>query len=202
MNTTRKYLRIYIRLGVAALLAAVPGFGASVSYTFSQGGWTDSLGDTGILTGTFTGTPQASGALQLADLTSFQADFHENGPLDQNTFIFNLPNATNFTYDPGTGLLDFAAGSGVSGIQVCSGGADTAQVCFGIRPNSGVGTPLNGFFVDQPKFPQETTRMGPSVTPAAAAVPEPTSIGLFAAAGLALLGFGAMRRQRFGRRVL
>jgi hypothetical protein len=62
---TGKYSLIHARLAVAALsiacLAAGHVSAATVSYNFSQGGWSDGASDTGTLTGTFTGTDQANG---------------------------------------------------------------------------------------------------------------------------------------------
>jgi len=189
--------------GLAVAMLSAPYFAAvghasaaTVSYTFSQGGWSDQAGDTGTLTGSFTGAAQANGDLALTNLTSFQADFHESGPLGTNTFIFNLVNTTDFTYDPVNGL-DFAAGSAASDIQLCSGGPDTNAVCFGINPNSGAATVFSGFFDDLPKFGQTTTTQGITVTPVVNSAPEPGSTGLVAAAGATLLGLGVFRRRRF-----
>ncbi len=195
---TGKYSLSHARLAVASTLgifcfAAGNAAASTVSYTFSQGGWSDQAGNTGTLTGTFAGSAQANGDLKLANLTSFQADFHETGPSGTNTFIFNLPTTTDFLYDPNSGALNFASGSAASKIQLCSG-ADTDAVCFGIPPNSGSATPFSGFFYDLPNFGQTTTRQGSSVTPAASAVPEPGNSGLLAAAGALLLGFGIFKR--------
>ncbi len=135
--------------------------------------------------------------LQLANLTSFQANFHESGPLGTNTFIFNLPSTTDFTYDPNIGLLDFASGSAASNIQLCSGGPDTNAVCFNINPNSGAATDFTGFFDDLPIFGQTTTTAPSIVTPAGTAAPEPANVGLLTAAGITFLGFGFFKRRRF-----
>ena len=144
---TGKYSLNHPRLAAIAASLGIFCFAAgnaaasAVSYTFSQGGWSDQAGNTGTLTGTFAGSAQANGDLQLANLTSFQADFHETGPSGTNTFIFNLPTTTDFLYDPNLGTLSFASGSAASNIQLCSG-ADTDAVCFGIPPNSGSATPI------------------------------------------------------------
>jgi MYXO-CTERM domain-containing protein len=187
------------RLVVAAFsivgFAGGPAAASTVSYTFSQGGWSDAAGDTGTLTGSFTGTPESGGDLQLADLTSFTADFHETGPLGANSFIFNLVDTTGFSYDPTNGL-EFAAGSAASDIQLCSGGSDTNAVCFGISPTSGLAVDAFGFFDDLPDFGQTTTKMDATVTQVSS-TPEPGSTGLVAAAGVALLGVGVFRRRRF-----
>jgi hypothetical protein len=179
-----------------ACLAAGHATAAAVTYNFSQGGWSDGAGDTATLTGSFTGTPQTNGNVQLANLTSFQASLHETGAKGTNTFTFNLATTTDFLYDPGIGLLNFAAGSAASNIQLCDGGIDVDAICFGLNPTSGVATPFQGFFDDLPNFGQTTTLTDSTVTPAASTAPEPGNLRLLAAAGMALLGFGAVKRPR------
>jgi hypothetical protein len=182
------------------ILIAGHATATTASYTFSQGGWTDAAGDTGNLTGSFSGTPEANGNLQLADLSSFEADFHESGPKGTNTFVFSLGTINDFLYDAGIGLLNFSAGSAASNIQLCSG-PDTGSVCLGINPNSGAATALNGFFDDLPTFGQTGTRLGATVTfagstsPAGSATPEPGTVGLLALGGTAFLGVGILRRR-------
>jgi len=62
--------------------------GAALTYTFTQNGFTDAAGDQGTLTGMFTGTPEANGTIQLADLTSFSSSFFESVAGTPNTFCF------------------------------------------------------------------------------------------------------------------
>lgn len=178
-----------------ACVAAGHAAAASVTYNFSQGGWSDAAGDTATLTGSFTGMPQANGDVQLGNLTSFQASLHETGPKGTNTFNFNLATTTDFLYDPGIGLLNFATGSAAADIQLCSGGLDVNYVCFGLSPGGAV-TPFQGFFDDLPNFGQTTTLTDSTVTPATSNAPEPGNIRLLATAGVALLGFGAAKRPR------
>jgi hypothetical protein len=180
-----------------ACLAAGHATAASVTYNFSQGGWSDAAGDTATLAGSFTGAPQANGNVQLANLTSFQAALHETGPLGTNTFNFNLGTTTDFLYDPGIGLLNFAAGSAGADIQLCSGGPDVNAVCLGLTPGAGAASALQGFFDDLPNFGQTSTLAGSTVTPVASTAPEPGNLRLLAAAGVALLAFGVVKRQRF-----
>ena len=175
---------------------AISAQASGVSYTFNQSGWSDGAGDSATLTGNFSGTPELNGELLLADLTTFQAMFQESGPLGSNTFDFNLSTLTDFSFDPTNGL-DFAAGSGAAGIQLCSGGPDTNAICFGINPNSGSATVFSGFFEDLPTFQPATTRLGITVTPTGTvSAPEPGGVGLFAVAGMTLLGIGVVRRGR------
>jgi hypothetical protein len=192
MRTVKYSLSAAIALGFVCLTGNVSA--ATVSYNFSQGGWTDAAGDTGTLTGTFAGTAEVNGELKLADLTSLQADFQLTTRNGNDNFIFNLPVTTDFLFDPNSGLFNLASGSASSGIQLCSG-EDTGAVCFNIPPNSGAATAASGFFDDLPNFGQTTTRQGISVTPQASAVPEPGNAGMLAAAGGVLLGLGLFRRR-------
>ena len=79
-------------IGAASLAHA-----STVTYDFSQSGFDDG----GTLTGTFSGTPEAGGIIQLADLTNFSATFHLTVGGILNTFNFTVPTA--FTYDPTSG---------------------------------------------------------------------------------------------------
>jgi hypothetical protein len=195
MRTRNNSLTVTLAVG---FLAAGHAAAASVTYNFSQGGWSDGAGDTATLVGSFTGMPQSNGNLQLANLTSFQASLEETGPKGTNTFNFNLGTTTDFLYDPGIGLLNFAAGSAATDIQLCSGGPDVNAVCFGISSTSGAETALQGFFDDLPNFGQTTTLTDSTVTPASSNAPEPGNIRLLAAAGVALFGFGVVKRPRLG----
>jgi hypothetical protein len=165
---------------------------STISYTFTEGGWTDKSGDVGTLNGTFTGSVEGNGNILTRDLTSFEADFHETVNGLPNTFIFNLPTLSDFSFNTIDDQLNFADGSGQSGVQLCTG-PDTDSVCFGIPPNSGSATPFSGFFEDLPLFGPLTTTQGAVAT--ASAAPEPQSVGLIIAAGGLLLGLGCMRRR-------
>jgi hypothetical protein len=164
------------------------------SYTFSEGGWTDSSGDPGTLTGSFAGSVESDGQLQLQDLTSFQADFQETVNNATDSFIFNLSTATGFSYNTGSGLLSFSNGSGSEGIELCSGAA-TGPSCLGLGSPPSAVTDLQGFFEDLPDFGPLTTLQSATVTQVGAATPEPASVGLIAAAGALLLVLGGLRRR-------
>lgn len=147
---------------------------STLTYVFSEAGFSDTAGNTGILNGTFTGTPESNGILQLADLTTFGATFVETVNGTPENFVFNTP--TDFFFDPNiAGSLNFSTGSTLSGIVLCSGSTDTGAVCFGLGPHSGGATSALGFFEDLPNFGPSTTRLPASVTAAGApsAVPEP-----------------------------
>lgn len=181
-----------------ALLAGWHAAAASVTYNFSQGGWSDAAGDTATLTGSFTGMPEANGNVQLGDLSNFQASLHETGPKGTNTFNFSLATTTDFLYDPGISLLNFATGSAAADIQLCSGGLDVNAVCFGLTSPASAKTAFQGFFDDLPNFGQTTTLTDSTVTPVSSIAPEPGNIRLLAAGGIALFGLGIVRRPRLG----
>ncbi len=175
--------------------------GAAVTYTFTQPGWTDTAGDTGTLTGKFTGTPEANGTLQLADLTSFTSSFFEKVAGTPETFIFNTPVA--FSFDPNTpGSLEFSAGSAAADIQICSGSTDTQQICLGILPNSGGASPDVGYFFDLPNFGPSQTRLASVETlqPQPGTAPEPSSVALVGVAAGVLTGVCQIKRRRAGLR--
>src|SRR5579863_10039405 len=125
-----------INLLAAAAFVMLAGIGShaqasTVSYTFTQGGFVDANNDTGTLSGSFAGTPEAGGVLQLGDLSSFSANFVETVNGLQDTFIFSNPN--DFSYDPNTpGSLSFSSGSTAMGIVACTGTADVNAVCEGL----------------------------------------------------------------------
>jgi PEP-CTERM motif len=168
----------------------------TLSYTFTQSGFTDSAGDVGTLNGMFTGTLETNGTLALPDLTSFNATFSETVNGVPDNFVFNTPN--DFFYDPNTpGSLNFSAGSAQSNILLCSGSADTAAICYGINPMSGAATTSVGFFEDLPNFGPSVTRLASAVVTTQSSpgtVPEPGT-GLLLAAGAGLLICARYRRR-------
>jgi len=183
MRSTTLAIIWFATLGGVAFRAQA----GTLSYTFTQAGFTDSAGDIGTLNGMFTGTPEANGTLALADVTSFNATFSETVNGVPNSFIFNTPN--DFFDDPNTpGSLNFSAGSAQSGILLCSGSADTAAICYGISPLSGAATTSVGFFEDLPSFGPSATRLPSAVVTTQSSpgtVPEPgTDLLLMAGAGL------------------
>jgi hypothetical protein len=178
-----------------AVFGTQNAFSAAVTYTFSQSGWTDGAGDVGTLTGSFTGTPEANGTIQLGDLTSFLASFHETVANVPNTFNFNAPAAFSFdTNSPSS--LEFSAGSAASNIQICSGSTDTQQICLGISPTSGAASPDVGYFFDLPNFGPSQTRIAAIVSPVSqpGTAPEPASVALVG--GPAVLLIARQIRQR------
>jgi hypothetical protein len=192
-----------LSLPLAALVLTLGFFnagtvqGAALTYAFTQPGWTDAAGDTGTLTGKFTGTPETNGTIQLADLTSFTSSFFETVSGVPNTFVFNTPVAFSFdTNSPGS--LEFSAGSAAANIQICSGSADTQQICLGIPSNSGAGSPDVGYFFDLPDFGPSQTRLASVETlqPQPGTAPEPSSVALVAAAAGMFLVVWQIKRRR------
>jgi|SRR5579884_813142 len=180
------------RLAIIALaaFATIAADATTVTYNFTQTGWDDG----GVLNGTFTGTPEAGGVIQLADLTNFNATFTINTSPTPNNFLFNTPTA--FTFDPNApDQLEFAAGSGSSGIQLCAGPVDTNVVCYGIPINSPQRVNSSGFFEDLPNFAGSNTQALPQVSPASTA-PEPASAVLFIVSALFIWWKLVRRRGR------
>ncbi len=177
-------------IGMASLAHA-----STVTYNFTQSGFDDG----GTLTGTFTGTPETGGIIQLADLTNFSASFHLTVGSTPNTFNFTVPTA--FTYDPTSAdILEFSSGSASAGIQLCSGAVDTNAVCYGIPISSPVRVNSSGFFEDLPNFGATNTHLGESVTQAPAAAAEPATLVLVATA--ALFFVWKAKRSRVARRLV
>lgn len=176
---------------------------STINYAFTQGGFTDSAGDPGTLTGSFTATPEANGSVQLGDLISFSATFQEtvNGATD--SFVFIQPN--DFYYDPNTpGSLSFSTGSTTSGLIACTGSTDVNAVCEGLTNPFGPRTNAVGFFEDLPDFGAATTRLPSAVTinGGGASAPEPGS-SILLATGVALIFAGSLikrcaRKARLG----
>ncbi|HZU26855.1 MAG TPA: PEP-CTERM sorting domain-containing protein [Bryobacteraceae bacterium] len=169
-------------LGAALSIAA---HATTATYDFTQTGWDDG----GVLTGSFTGTPEAGGVIQLGDLSAFNAVFTISSTTPANNFIFNTPTA--FTFDPNSAdMLEFAAGSTSSQFALCSGSVDTNAICYGLPIGGPVATSSIGFFEDLPAFGASNTLTQVNVTPvvtATAPVPEPATIALFVCAGLFFL---------------
>jgi hypothetical protein len=191
-----------IAFAIGSAVASRAAWASSITYSFTQNGFTDSLGDSGSVTGTFIATPEANGTIQKADVSKFFATFTETltggiGSGAMESFVFE--DALNdFFYDPANRAdFDFSTGSVASGFILCSGNNDVNTAC-GV---GGVGNAF-GFFEDLPEnLGASITSQLASVTalPAigispAASVPEPGTLAIFAT-GLALLLAGSLRRR-------
>ncbi len=136
-----------VALMTAALALPASQAGAIDTFTFSQVGWTSVIlnaptmstagaSDPGaILTGSFTGTVESNGLIELGDLTSFSA-FYQDSAAGQS-FVAASPLALDlFSYNinGGNSSLDFAVegGSGVS--EACAGAAASLDpACLDVR---------------------------------------------------------------------
>jgi hypothetical protein len=187
-------------LAVSLLSVAGQATAASVTYDFTQTGFTDSNGVAGTLTGSFTANPESGGNITVADLTSFQATFQETyGGVPQN-FVFNLDNVNDFSFNAGVpGSFGFSAGAVSEGIVLCSGSTDVNQVCYGFTSPLSPRSSSKGFFEDLPDFPTSLTPNIAEVTQVgdpSAATPEPDTLTMFAGAGLLLIGAGRIKYRR------
>lgn len=175
MTIKTSHLRNCLVLVAFSFASIVTAHASTLTYTFSQGGWTDG----GTLTGSFSGAPEANGTIELGDLTSFTANFELTANNIPNTFTFNTPTA--FSFNPGSAdILELASGSGAEGIELCSGFSDTNSICYGLPANSGAAVNSAGFFEDLPLFGQANTLQGTQITQVvgSSAVPEPATASL------------------------
>jgi hypothetical protein len=83
-----------------ACLVTLQAQAATVSYNFTQSGFTDNAGDTGMIQGSFSGNVEASGEILMPDLSAFQADFIEHINGSTYTFVFSLGNSVDFLTTP------------------------------------------------------------------------------------------------------
>lgn len=183
----RSLLSPSLAAGCAATLSAILSFasiaGASARtvdvYDFTQDGYTDSItGPTNVLTGTFTGTVEPDGLIELADLASISVTFMGvtyHGPA--SFFSFNTMG--------GSSSLDLILPSGA----ICVGAAAAFGADF-----CGVGG-VNGYIYDHSVGLPFTTQELPTVTLVSSmTVPEPSTWAM-TLAGFAALGLAARRRR-------
>jgi hypothetical protein len=177
----------------AAFLSAAANAATIETFKFTQTGY---VGDD-ILTGSFTGTVEADGSIQQADLTAFTASFlDDRGSFGIQIDSYSLANLQLFSFRPAmdgpNASLDIFASvtSGPPG-SICVGAAAAFGLC-------GVGGNLFGvdhLIYQQNAFLWVTSTQAAVVqfVPAqSASAPEPLSISLCA---LALLSTIAWRRR-------
>lgn len=198
-------------------IGAVAARAATIdTFSFTQAGWAKAMFTAagpigpgapdpgGILTGTFTGTAEPGGFIQLGDLTSFSDSYSDAAnPTGLGGTAMNLASLSAFSYLTmgGPSTLDIAGGR--SGGN-CVGGAlpfsnnCTADMLVVYVP--GITGAVFQFF-GSPNFvstAQPVITLVSSVTTPPAGVPEPSSLSLLAAF-IGLFGFaGCAHRRRRG----
>jgi hypothetical protein len=152
------------------------------------------------LTGTFTGTVEADGTIQLTDLTAFQEVFATGGFV---TGVVPLADLTLFSFNTngGASSLD-TAGSPANPINICQGGA----VPFDPQCTSNftVFYPAGTFAVaEQNGTPVAIAESQPVVTLITSVTTNPPQVGATAPeprlcliTGLVLMGIGSVRRGK------
>ena len=183
--------RFVLAIAAACLAGAanglVPAHGATVdTFTFTQGGWaaatlnqvfTPAAADPGaVLTGSFTGTVEPSGLIELSDLTAFSDVFsdtlHPNGVQVQNLEI--------------TSLFSFNTAGGNSSLTIAGYYLDTGQSCVGSAvafdsnctgySDFAYAAGINGSLFSGPFFPRLVTFEQPIVTLVSSVTTSPTTV--------------------------
>jgi hypothetical protein len=176
-------------------LVAFMVFGSTVgnattvdTFNFTQGGYTYGT-DSGVLTGTFTGTLNSNGYIELGDLSSFSDSFAITSGLGTVTNLDFLPSSlVLFSFmpiDAGTLAIENEVGQGGFRYFLCVGApASLDASCGGTGHRGVVG---GGFFTDQ----APVVTLVSSIT---TAVPEPSTWAMMIL-GFAGIGFMAYRRK-------
>jgi hypothetical protein len=182
------------------------------TYSFEQDGYRSGL-TTGVLSGSFSGTLESNGSIQLADLTDFSLNFKTYAPdgyytgLPHIDISGDLSDLTSFSWRPGNlGSSLFVIARGVydaaEDFGICAGGAAAFGLCggtdgsytgaFSITPT---GRPFgpDTFVPFRTSAPPQITLISVATTPIAPALP------LFASA-MGALGLLAWRKRRPQRR--
>jgi hypothetical protein len=212
---TRIHIMQLAGLLTAALLNCGPAAATTVTYNFSEAGWVNNFGTTENFTGSFSGTVEASGALALPDLSAFTASITESNAQGETKTIgtFGLSTGISglntFLFDTNANTLSLGA-TGVPGAAICLGDAIAQGACGPLpaRPVSMTGVPaplpdglflstvnpdLNGYTFAPPSITPVQTTLGPGVTAAPTATPEPATMWL---CGGVLVMVSVMLRKR------
>jgi hypothetical protein len=171
-----------------ALAGLVPARAAVMdTFSFSNlSGWSESPTD---FSGSFTGTVEASGLIELSDLTAFFVFAHVEGtPFFDNS----LSNLTLFSYDTGAGASSLGFIDTTRSGTVCAGAPSVLSLTCNPGGNNPVSTlaamVFGGTFVVS--TPDLTT-----VTLVSSSVPE-ASTWVMMALGFTGLGFAGYRTSR------
>jgi hypothetical protein len=174
---------------VVVSLAAVTKAGATTidTYDFTQGGYA-LVGQpgSGVLTGSFTGTVEANGFIELTDISSISV-------------TFSTPPAAAFGHGP-TSFFSFDTAGGSSSLNLATAIGLVGNACVGTPAAFGIGGcgsgGVNGFTLFW------TTQDLPVVTLVSSlTVPEPSAWAMMLI-GFAGLGFAGFRQVGKGRTVV
>jgi hypothetical protein len=156
------------------------------TFNFTQGGYTSTgyTGYTGVLTGTFTGTVNNIGYIELGDLSSFSDSFAKTDALGTVTYWDFSPGSISFSFMPNDAGTLSIENEVLAFAPVCVGFPAAFGVCGGGGGHLGV---VASFVTDQAPF----VTLVSSVT---TAVPEPSTWAMMLL-GFAGLGFMAYRRN-------
>ncbi len=208
-------------LFTAAVLCCSQAAATTVTYNFDETGWVNTAGTTENFFGSFIGTPDANGNLDLTTLTDFTATLTETNSVNDTKTIAafgglsGTPGLTDFLFTASSGSLTLAA-TGSPGALICLGNTVAEGVCGGVAPRpvsrSGIpAPPIEGLFISSinDTLNAYTTAL-PSVTlaPFAVATPVPQPTGTapepasFLLCSSALLFTSIVLRRYRGRRTI
>lgn len=201
-------------VGIAAGGAASAQAAVIDTFDFTQAGWVFDAGihdgvlvpdvpdPGGILTGSFSGTVEPSGLIELGDLTAFSVAYSDTG-FPAGHVSLALGDLKLFSYNTlgGPSSLDIDAGSGN---RTCVGAAVpfSSDCTFGFAFAYPPG--INGAVFEVPSFftiPNFITAQQPAITLVSSVtttphIPEPSSISLFASFIAGMLGLAGWATRR------
>lgn len=182
---------------VAAILAPPIAKASTIdTFSFTQSGYTGG----GTLTGSFTGTVETNGYIELSDLSAFNATLTVPTIAGTSIGYFYLTNLKLFSILPGpngpNSSLDFYAQTSGIAQNVCVGAAAAFDLCGAGGNVAGIGNTIGVGDASTPNFSiLQLVSSVPTSPPATA--PEPASCSF---CGLALIAAGLWRRSAKGAR--
>jgi hypothetical protein len=161
------------------------------TFSFTESGYTGG----GTLTGSFTGTVEANGYIELGDLSAFNATFTVPTSVGEATGLFYLTDLQLFSVLPASdgpnSSLDFYAQTPGLAQNVCVGAAAAFGLCGAGGNFAGIGNTIGVGDASTPNFPiLQLVSSVPSNPPAIA--PEPVT---YSFCGLTLIAAGLWRRR-------